>query len=614
MGSHGGSHGYVSTRYREPARRTRPPMADGELDQHRDTLVALLRLIDGRAREMTERRPFSPEEMRTMLRRHPRAGAGFFSVSQLYAALRRFREPAQLRMTDEEFLAWVPFRPVRTQSGVTPVTVFTRPHPCPGRCIFCPNDVKMPKSYLSDEPGCQRAEDHHFDPYGQTWHRLDAFFRMGHPTDKIELIILGGTWSFYPEAYQRWFVRECFRAMNDFGEPGRSRRDASYRGAADFSRQPRHVDGARLTRTYNQRVVSVLKRRRSVDETASWEALRAVHRDNEHSGARCVGLSVETRPDHLTEAEVVSLRRLGVTKVQVGIQSLDDGVLEANRRGHDVAAVRVSLARLRRAGFKVQAHWMCGLFGSSPEKDKRDFRRLFEDPDFCPDELKVYPCSLVESAELMAFFERGQWSPMAREDLLDVVQSALLHTPRYCRLSRVVRDIPATDIVSGSREGNLREVAERALRARGTPCKDIRSREVRGDPWDPQGLRLRRTHYDTTVARECFLEWVTADDRVVGFLRLSLPKGDPYIGELKGSALIRELHVYGRAVPIGERPSAGAQHRGLGRALLREAESSALASGYGRLSVISAVGTRGYYRRVGFQDGVLYQHRELVKT
>ncbi len=517
-----------------------------------------------------------------ILKRHPKDGRGLFSRSELLAGLRA-RPP---RGVDAQALAGrLVRRPVRTLSGVTPVTVLTKPFPCPGRCIFCPDDVRMPKSYLAAEPGCQRAEDNGFDPYLQTWNRLAAYRATGHPVDKVELIVLGGTWSAYPEPYRIGFTQRCLEALNDFGA-GVDRRAE----AGPLPAPPRRIEAV---------------------ECGRWEELAEVQRANEVSRCRNVGLAFETRPDHVTPDELVCLRRLGATKVQIGIQSLSDAVLAANRRGHDVAATRRALVRLRGAGFKIHAHWMPNLLGATPESDLEDFAGLFADPALRPDELKLYPCLLAPGAPLAEQHARGAWRPYADEELLELVARCLPRVPRWCRVTRVVRDFSAADIHAGTHRANLREEAERRLRQRGERLLEIRSREVRGQRLRSEGLRLRETAYATGVGEEHFLEWVTGEDRIAGFLRLSLPREPSPLPELRRSALIREVHVYGAALELGRHHEERAQHRGLGTRLVERAVALAREAGSPVLSVISAVGTRPWYRRLGFEDGDLYQHRPL---
>ena len=576
-------------------------------EPHRAPLQAIIAEI-ARAPEIDAR------ALDRIVRRHPRRGRGLFSKTEIIAGFRAFAREGPV--SEEEFVRRLRLRPVRTLSGVTPVTVLTKPFPCPGACIFCPNDVRMPKSYLADEPGAQRAEDNRFDPYLQTWNRLDAYWSMGHPTDKVELSVLGGTWSHHPETYQRWFVRRCFEAMNDFGS-GVDLRASSGVAAARY-RSLAGVDGrTQGAGAYNRAVSRHLLSANGgallhASEGSSWAALEAAQRRNETAGCRCVGLALETRPDEIDEDELRRLRRLGATKVQLGVQSLDDAVLAANRRGHDVAATRRAFRLLRAAGFKIHAHWMPNLLGADPAADAADHRRLFEDEDFRPDELKLYPCMLIESAELAAHHTRGEWRPYDDATLVELVARCIEQTPRWCRLSRVIRDFSAHDVAAGTHTANLREVAEGALAARGGRSREIRSREVRARPTAPDALRLRDTRYGHAVGEEHFLEWVTEDDRLAAFLRLTLPRGEAPCAELSGRALLRELHVYGASLPLGSRAASAAQHAGLGRALVEKAVGIARRAGYGALAVISAVGTRRYYRGQGFRDGELYQHRALA--
>lgn len=596
-----------------PQKRVGRRVPDPRAFEPADYREPLLAISNAFAALLTERgvsAPLPAAAIDRVLRRHPKDGRGVFSRAELVAGFRALA--SELALGVEQLVAAVRMRPVRTQSGVTPVTVLTKPFPCPGTCIFCPNDVRMPKSYLAREPGAQRAVQNGFDPYLQTYSRLLAFAALGHPVGKVELIVLGGTWSFYPESYQLWFIARCFEALNDFG-CGLDRRAEV---TADCIVRPPLDPATAAASSYNHRVTRSLTARHGsslldTSERRTWAELAKAQRENQDNRCRNVGLVVETRPDRLDEAEVIRLRRLGCTKVQLGYQSLSDRVLELNRRGHDVAATRRATRLLRAAGFKIHAHWMANLLGSTPEQDVVDFARIFEDPELRPDELKVYPCSLVESSDLMAMHRAGEWSAYTHEQLLLVVCAVLATTPRYCRLSRVVRDISSEDIVIGNRLSNFREVAEQALLRAGVRGVDIRAREIKQVAFDREKLDLRATEYATGIGLECFLELVTVDDRVVAFLRLSLPAQPLFIAEIAHSAMIRELHVYGAALLLGARDTARPQHQGLGRWLLQEASVRAQRAGFVDLAVISAVGTRPYYRDRGFSDGALYQHRRL---
>ncbi|GAB5492099.1 MAG: hypothetical protein Phog2KO_23140 [Phototrophicaceae bacterium] len=605
---------------------------DFDYQFHRETLVTILKQIIAMPTRPTG------DELSAILRRHPRKDdRSMHSRTQLVQAYRQFAGQYGLPEYDEEQMFKLRRKPMRTISGVTPVTVLTKPFPCPGECIFCPNDVRMPKSYLSDEPGAQRAEQNSFDPYLQTYMRLTTYYKMGHPTDKIEIIILGGTWSFYPETYQIWFTKRIFDALHDFGngiDRGQEVWDALKQDSKfhpDNNITNVSIQGVDFSKTYNQVVQNVyseeMKRskelvqdiatgvieRSPIDEYATWEELEEAHRYNETADCRVVGLVVETRPDHIDEAEVLRIRRLGCTKVQIGFQSLNDDVLKANRRGHRVDATRRAVKLLRKAGFKIHAHWMPNLYGSNPQLDIEDYSKMFGDPDFCPDELKVYPCSLIESAELMQYFQRGDWQPYSHEELLSVLTNTFKDTPEYCRLTRVIRDIPSTDIVEGNQLTNFRQVVEQELKKNGERCMDIRAREIRYQRVGRDELFLDELWYSSSMSDEVFLQYITEDRQIAGFLRLSLPYKDETAihEELENSAIIREVHVYGQSLGIGDDKSGIAQHSGLGKAMIERALELASERDYQHMAVISAIGTREYYRKRGFYDKQLYQIRDL---
>jgi elongator complex protein 3 len=476
----------------------------------------------------------------------------------------------------------------------------------------------MPKSYLSREPGAQRATQHAFDPFRQTLGRLRAYRNNGHRTDKVELIVLGGTWSSYPEPYQIWFVKRCFDALNVFPGAATDADPAAARKGCDFLDLEAEVDGARTgAGEYNAIVGEHLRGQHAGrlvgdHERAAWEDLEQAHRANELAATRCVGLSLETRPDHVDRAEVRRLRRLGATKVQVGLQSLQDDVLAKNARGHDVACTRRAMHLLRGAGFKLQAHWMPNLYGSDPVRDVADVRRLFDEADFRPDELKIYPCSLLPSAELMRRYHDGTFRPYTESEVLHVVAEAMRAVPEYCRITRVFRDIPSTDIHAGIRSNNLRETVERRLRDRGERCRDIRARQIRRALGSDESFRPVSLRYRTSVGEEVFLQSLSSQDELIGFLRLSLPTTPADCDEIRGAALIREVHVYGAVASYGERDPAKSQHFGVGKELIARAEWLAREAGHASIAVISAIGTREYYRSLGYVRGDLYQYKPLA--
>jgi elongator complex protein 3 len=497
-------------------------------------------------------------EVMRAVRRHPLPGGGYLGKHHLvhvYQSMVRSGEWA----ADSALLRRLRMKPIRTLSGVTTVTVLTKPYPCPGKCVFCPTDARMPKSYLPDEPGAARALENAFDPFRQTASRLQALQAIGHPTDKIELLILGGTWSAYPRRYQSWFVQRCLEAINDF-------------------------------------------------DSVSLEQASAA---NETAARRNVGLVIETRPDHVTADEVRHLRSLGVTKVQLGAQSLDDDILQVNHRGHTVADLRQAMNLLRRAGFKLVLHWMPNLLGATPASDRLDFARLWDDPALRPDELKIYPCQLLEDAELMDFWRRGEFTPYSTEQLIDLLADVKPTIPEYCRVNRVIRDIPSTHVVEGNRRTSLRQDVHAELARRGTACRCVRCREIRHVRAEPDRLELHELSYAAGEGEERFLSLVTPDERLAGYARLSLPSGPEPAAELRGAALLRELHVVGPSLGLGDELDGAPQHAGLGSRLLARAEALASQQGFSRLAVISALGTRGYYRRLGYSLAGTYMVRNL---
>ena len=340
---------------------------------------------------------------------------------------------------------------------------------------------------------------------------------------------------------------------------------------------------------------------------------------NETTHHRNVGLVIETRPDEINPDEIRWLRYLGVTKVQMGAQSLDDRILDMNKRGHDVECTRRATALLRAAGFKIVLHWMPNLQGATPKSDREDFSRLWT--DFCPDEIKIYPNQLLANAELYEYWQRGEFKPYTTQELIDLIADIKPAIPRYCRVNRVIRDIPSTNVVEGNRRTSLRQDVHDEMKRRGTRCECVRCREVRGKSVSADSLKLDDLMYQAGAAQEHFISYITPDDKLAGFVRLSLPnENSPQTGlsdldTLAGTgsaALIREVHVYGQSLAVGVDKEGAAQHAGLGTRLLEEAERVARINGFKRMAVISAVGTRGYYLKRGFERGELYLTKKLA--
>jgi len=472
-------------------------------------------------------------------------------------------------------------KPTRTNSGVVVVTVLTKPYPCPGNCIYCPNDPSMPKSYIASEPGAQRALTNKFDPYAQVFNRLVALKKIGHNIEKVELIVLGGTWSYYNHDYQISFINDCYRALNDMDE-----------STMDYV-EPREGELEKIT----------------------WEDLEEEHKKNEKAFCRNVGLVLETRPDYITEEEIIRMRRLGATKVQIGIQSLSDRILKKNEIGRKSKDVKKAFKLLRRLGFKIHGHWMPNLYGSTVEEDVKDYKKLWT-KDYCPDELKIYPTSIIENTKLNYLYKQGLYKPYTDKELSELLKRVLPLTPRYCRLTRIIRDIPSTEIVAGNKKTNLRQLVQIEMEKEGLKIEDIRSREVRGERIELDNLELEEIEYGTSVSREFFISYKTKDtDKICGFLRLSLPKKkykkEHFLEELKGCSIIREVHVYGKVLGIEDESTGESQHLGLGKSLIERAEEISKENDFKKIAVISAIGTREYYKKRGFEKNGLYMDKGL---
>ena len=640
--------------------------------------------------------PLSPDALDRIIRARNREVAGPVRYVAKKKLLPFYQEAKEHR--PEQWRAWgvspaeeallvrtLQVKPRRTASGVATVTVLTKPWPCSSACLYCPNDVRMPKSYLHDEPACQRAERNWFDPYLQVTARLRTLHQMGHVTDKVELIVLGGTWSDYPEAYQIWYMHELFRALNDMGceatvERESETRRTQYRSAGIACERNDLADwaaGAQVRVTtgeasYNETVRNLYacgtragdsRLRAQTDDrnaatdnalancatisdtqkadplsadpenpqdaaprngwaaaaqwqTATFSQLEVLQRNNESAEHRCVGLVVETRPDAVTPKRLAMLRRLSCTKLQMGIQSLDERILAANHRGIGVDRMQQAFELARIFGFKTHAHFMTNLLGATPEGDAADYRRMVEHPAFKPDEIKLYPCALVDGTGLVAHWRDGSWRPYTEEELINLLADDVLVTPPFTRISRMIRDISAHDIMTGNKKVNLRQLVDLELAKRAQPVQEIRSREIAFGAAASDELSLSEVAYETTNTREVFLQWVTPDNRIAGFLRLSMPNADyvsAHASDLPtnaGEAMIREVHVYGRVAGLHQ-GGENAQHRGLGRMLIERACDIARDNGYQAINVISAIGTRGYYRKQGFADNGLYQPRRL---
>jgi elongator complex protein 3 len=491
--------------------------------------------------------------------------ASFPSNSEMIQAYRTMVSAGELP-EDREFMKVLRKRSVRSLSGIASITVITKAYPCPGKCIFCPTEPEMPKSYLSNEPAIMRAILNNFDSYKQTLNRLNSLRKTGHKTNKIDVIVSGGTFSFYPHRYQTDFTRGIFNALNG-------------------------------------------KKSRSLEEAQQL---------NETAENRCIGLSFETRPDHITEEELRRLRRLGCTKIEIGVQSLNDKVLEINKRGHGIAETKRALQLIRDAAYKVNCHMMPNLYGSNPETDYEDMVELFRNPSYRPDWLKIYPTMVVPWSQLEGIWRKGLHIPYTDEELVDLLVKVKQIIPEYTRITRLYRDIPATTITAGSKISNLRQLVQSRMKELDVRCRCIRCREIKDEKVKFSDLTLNVREMEASEGQEFFITFDDVKrDRLSSLLRLrfssySLKGRKHFMRELEGAALVREVHTYGEQVEISSREKAASQHIGLGRRMMMKAEEIALKNGYKKIAVISGIGVREYYRKLGYSLEGTYMVKKLV--
>lgn len=587
--------------------------------------------------EILAKEDFDLKALDKILKRHPKDKNEIFSRDSIIAGLQYFAksenaveagfEPVDIERF-EDITDVIKLKPMRTVSGVTTVTVLTKPFACPGQCIFCPNDVRMPKSYIASEPGAQRALMNRFSPYGQVFNRLQALKNIGHPTQKIELLILGGTWSYYSQKYKIWFIHECFRAMNDFSRKYDLSIDVESNNQEelkivnikqdlkeDFNDKLRETYG---NKPYNQLIQTkefkeVFSDKIIAEKDITWEMLEKEQDFNSSCNSRCVGLVLETRPDSINPKEVLDLRKLGATKIQLGIQTLDDRISDLNKRGEHRVDTALAFQLLRAGGFKIHAHIMPNLYGSTPELDLQVYKELFESEDYKPDELKIYPTSVIKNTELYTLWQEGKYTPYTTQELVDLIAACMENTPEYCRLTRIIRDIPSTEIESGNKTTNLREIVEYKLEKENRKNENIRAREVKTKSLKFEDLKLVEVPYSTQLTKEVFLQYVTSKNEIAGFLRLSLPvnKHNLITEELNDCAIIREVHVYGPSMELNKDSTGQAQHLGLGSKLIERAKELSRSNGFSKLAVISSIGTREYYDKRGFKLNKYYQIADL---
>jgi len=474
-------------------------------------------------------------------------------------------------------------RPIRSLSGIVNVSVLTKPYPCPGKCIYCPVEKGIPKSYVSGEPAVERAKKLNYNPYLQVKKRLEMLEMEGHPTDKVELRIVGGTWSYYPKKYQEWFVKRCFEACNESA----SLKIFNFQ----FS-------------IFNE--FSIF----------NFQTLKKEQKKNEKAKHRMIGISIETRPDFIDISEIKSLRKLGVTMVELGVQSVYDDVLKLNLRGHGIKETILATKLLKDAGFKVLYQMMPNLLGSDLKRDEKIFEELFKNPGFRPDLLKIYPCALLKETPLYKLYLKGKYEPYTESQIINFLKGIKKKIPYYVRIQRITRDIPSPRIIKGGvKISNLRQIIAKESKNEGWRCKCIRCREVRGEYKPAELVHLFRQDYQASNGREIFLSFENkTKDKLYSLLRLRVQKENELcsiLSVLKNTALIRELHTYGKQIPLRGKSIFSPQHKGLGKKLIKEAEKIAKNEfGFKKIAVISAIGTREYFRKLGYKLKDTY----MVKT
>ena len=456
-------------------------------------------------------------------------------------------------------------RPSRVLSGVTVVAVMTAPYPCPhGKCAYCPGgpEYGTPQSYYGDEPALMRALRVGYDPYEQVRVRLRQYEYLGYRPSKVDVIVMGGTFTALPEHYQEWFVTSLFEAFNRYPE----------------------------------------------DRPEKLPSLEEAQLRNETARIRVVGLTFETRPDHISEYVVSRLLYLGGTRVEIGVQSIYDDVLRIVERGHTVKETIKATQLLKDSGFKVVYHIMPGLPGSNFERDLEMVRELFENPDFRPDMLKIYPTLVVKGTKLYQWWVEGRYKALSDEEAVELISEMYRYIPKWVRIMRIQRDLPAQYIEAGPKKGNLRELVELRALSKGIKINEIRFREV-GRSLLLRGKKLANvdvlvTEYEASGGVEVFISAEdTQNDVLVGLLRLRIPSEKAFRPEIDSkTAIIRELHVYGPQLPVGEEPrDIDTQHLGVGAKLLKKAEEVAY-SKYDKRKVLilSGIGVREYYRKLGY--------------
>ncbi|WP_298501508.1 tRNA uridine(34) 5-carboxymethylaminomethyl modification radical SAM/GNAT enzyme Elp3 [uncultured Methanobrevibacter sp.] len=491
-------------------------------------------------------------------------------------------------------------KPTRTMSGVAIVAVMCHPHKCPhGRCFYCPESDIAPPSYTGEEPAALRGRMYEFHPYVQCFNRLKQLKKIGHPIDKVELIIMGGTFPSRDLCYQEWFVSQCLKAMTDFGLIIENK-PANYDYNLDYDEIRGFEKGVVKTYPPNDYVL--------IDDVQS---------ANESSKVRCVGMTFETRPDYCKKEHINRMLDFGVTRVELGVQTLSDELYKKIKRGHTIADTIEANQLLRDSAIKVAMHMMPGLFVDE-NQDLKMFKQLFSDDNFKPDMLKIYPCLVTKGSELYDLWKEGKYAPYTDDEAVELIVKIKEILPKWVRTMRIQRDIPSTLIEAGVKKSNLGELVYNKLDEHNINCKCIRCREIGHKKTSRQysldEFELFNMKYNACGGKENFLSIEDINEEsIAGFLRLRFPSKDHFREEISDkTSLVRELHVYGNMIKIGDKNPKIGQHTGFGERLLKEAENLSMDKGYEDIAIISGIGSRNYYRKFGYEKVGPYMKKKLI--
>ncbi len=522
-----------------------------------------------------------------------------------------------LNSTDEDLKSLkLVTKPVRTISGVATISIMTAPAGCPhGKCTFCPGGPNsffgnVPQSYTGKEPATMRAILNDFDSYLQVFSRLEQYAVLGQSFDKIELIIQGGTFPSMSQSYQEWFVADAYRAMNDFSAEFFHKGSINMRKFKDFFELPGEYRNEERAKRVREKILQL--RNKTAAENNSSKLLRTEQKRNETAKVRCIGLTIETKPDWGFLEEGNQMLKLGCTRVELGVQSVYELPLKLTNRGHTIADTIKSIRTLKDLGFKINAHYMLGLPGVKREDELKGLRQLFDNPDFRPDMMKIYPLLVMKGTPLHIQWERGQYAPITTMEAAEIISEAKRFFPKWVRIMRVNRDIPTYVTSAGIDRTNLRQYVQQLQQKKSIACNCIRCREA-GRSKKAESAEITVTEYDASEAKEFFIAAEDVKNNVLlGFCRLRFPSQQLRKEITDTTAIIRELHVYSSAVAIGEKAKGKqVQHRGFGKKLMETAEKIAKSNGYSKMLVISGIGAKEYYKKLGYDYEGVYMGKQL---